>query len=247
MLNVAWNRAKNQQRLLVPGEEMKVSLEAYPVQCIYPLSLFSVEMDQPILRHKMSATGLVFIGHFPFPILRPCFSHCFTDLILLGLLHKKSKCLDCFHLTQAPLHIKNWTTFAQSSDNWLLNIWLQRCIHNWLLLRLPIVAKYCTMFDSQLLDQISFGAALNEEQMALCGVVDSIGIVLLSAATSIRGHVLHWALRVRVCGPLSYLLCGCSVFAAHPYCGMMQSIAQQEKTPKNWLIVSWSSVAGIER
>ena len=74
------------------------------------------------------------------------------------------------------------------------------------------------MYNVQLLEQISFGAAPNEQQMALslCVEVDSIDIVLLSAATSIHGHVQHWALCVW--SPLLYLSCVCSVFAAHPYC-----------------------------
>ena len=40
---------------------------------------------------QFGVSGHVFIGHFLFPILRPCFSHCFTDLTLLSSPDKKKK------------------------------------------------------------------------------------------------------------------------------------------------------------
>ena len=40
---------------------------------------------------QFGVSGHVFIGHFLFPILRPCFSHCFTDLTLLSSPDKNRK------------------------------------------------------------------------------------------------------------------------------------------------------------
>ena len=62
----------------------------------------------------------------------------------------------------------------------------------------------------------------------LCGTP----LILWSAATSIDGHVQHWALRVwpTVCGRLS-------VFAPLPYCGGC-SRSHRRENPKNRLIVN---------
>ena len=89
------------------------------------------------------------------PILStPCFSHCFAALRLLSLLDIKRKtiqrhlmsdtiyvslsvrCTICFDVSSDvwSAHISFHQTFAPSPNNWLLNVWLQQRIHNWLLL-----------------------------------------------------------------------------------------------------------------
>ena len=152
------------------------------------------------------------------PILSiPCFSHCFAALRLLSLLDIKRKtiqhhlmsdtiyvslsvrCTICFDVSSDvwSAHISFHQTFAPSPNNWLLNVWLQQRIHNWLLLAAnscqgavfcwpntraigaeylnwPTINFYWNYWNNwpttsySLLEQICFGA--DERQMALSGV-----------------------------------------------------------------------------